>query len=225
LDEVCPQAPSVPGFTFPAADGSLLYGAILGKGAIGVVMANDVPHPLCEEIPESAFLAAHGFRVLVFDYRGHGESEPGSDPGRLDLDVAGATAELRRQGADRVVVMGFYAGGAVALVASTRIQPAVAGLVAVSAAPQRGQFVNGPYTAPGALAVAPRLRAPVLFLAVRTDRFVPVSEDRRLYRLTGSADKRLVVFPYGGGGLDLFGLSSFADRANEMILRFVRDHA
>ena len=225
LDDVCPGAPPASGFIFPAADGTSLYGVVMGRGPVGIVMANDVPHPLCEEIAESAFLARHGFRVLVFDYRGHGESDAGSDPGRLDLDVAGAAAELRRLGSDRVVLVGFYAGGAVALVASTRIEPAVAGVVAVSAAARRGQFVNGPYTAPGAFDVAPRARVPVLFLAVRTDRYVPLSEVRRLYRLTGSAHKRLVVFPYGGGGLDLFGLSSFGDRANDLILRFVRAQA
>ncbi len=121
--------------------------------------------------------------------------------------------------------MGFYAGGAVALVASTEIEPPVSGVVAVSAAARRGQFVNGPSTAPGALDVAPRLHVPVLLLSVRTDRFVPLAEDRGLYRLAGSADKRLVVFPYGGGGLDLFDLSPFADRANRAVLRFVRTHA
>jgi pimeloyl-ACP methyl ester carboxylesterase len=221
---VCPQAPSVPGLVFPATDGTHLFGAVLGHGPVGVVMANDVPHSLCEEIPESVFLSHHGFRVLVFDYRGHGESEAGPDRGRLDLDVEGAAAELRRLGANRVVVLGFYAGGAVALVASLRIDPPVSAVVAVSPAGRRGQFVNGPYTAPGALAIAPRVHSPALFLLVRTDRFVPLSEGRRLYALTGSDDKRLAVFPYGGGGLVLFDLSTFADRANAAVVGFIRAH-
>jgi len=196
----------------------------MGRGPVGIVMANDVPHPLCEEVSEAQFLAHRGYRVLVFDYRGHGESEAGADRGRLDLDVVAAAGELRRLGSDSVFLMGFYAGGAVALVASTEIDPALSGVVAVSAAARHGQYVNGPYTAPGALDAAGRLRAPVLCLAVRTDGFVPLPEDRRLYRLTGSQDKRLVVFPYGGGGLDLFDLSPFADRANRLILEFVRSH-
>lgn len=57
-------------------------------------MANDVPHPLCEEVLVARSLAQRALRVMVFDYRGHGESEAGPHPSRLDLDVAAAATEL-----------------------------------------------------------------------------------------------------------------------------------
>jgi hypothetical protein len=34
-------------------------------------------------------MRAHGFRVLVFDYRDHADSDTSDDPVRLDRDVAG----------------------------------------------------------------------------------------------------------------------------------------
>ena len=116
-------------------------------------MANDVPHPLCEEVPIANSLADRGLRVMVFDYRGHGESDPGRHPGRLDLDIRAAVAELQRAGARRVVVMGAYAGGALALAASGEGGSEIAGVAGVSTAPRRGEYVNGPYSGPGALEV------------------------------------------------------------------------
>jgi pimeloyl-ACP methyl ester carboxylesterase len=88
-----------------------LYAAVFGSGTNGVVMANDVPHPICDEIPEAQLLAEKGFRVIVFDYRDRGQSgSGGSHPGRLDLDVVAAAKELRHLGAGCVVLAGSYGG-------------------------------------------------------------------------------------------------------------------
>jgi hypothetical protein len=225
LEDVCgSEGSGAQTFLFHTSDGEQLFGAILGSGSTGVVMANDEPHPLCEELREARFLARHGVRVLLFDCRGHGESDPpAGDAGRLDLDVAGAVGALRETGARRIFVLGAYAGGSLALVASTEVRPAVSGVIAVSAAPRRGEWVNGPYTGPGAFAIASRVRVPVLLLAVRTDRFVPLREDRRLLGRLHAESKRLLVFPSGLGGWDLFDLNTFSDRANRSVLEFL-DH-
>lgn len=65
---------------FRAADGTRLYGALLGSGRVGIVVANDVPHSLCETLTPAQFLAAHGYRVLVFDYRDRGVSDASDAP-------------------------------------------------------------------------------------------------------------------------------------------------
>jgi pimeloyl-ACP methyl ester carboxylesterase len=211
-------------FFFRASDGTRLYGAVLGQGGVGLVVANDVPHPLCEEVPIARALARRGLRVMVFDYRGRGESEPGRHPTRLDLDVVAAAKEIARRGARTVVVLGAYAGASLALVAAGA-PSVVDGVVGVSAAPRRGQYMGGPYSGPGALDVAKRLRIPVLLMAVRTDEFVPVRQDRQLLHSIGSRDKRLVVFPYGRGGWDLFNLSPFGNRPTRLIQRFAAEVA
>jgi pimeloyl-ACP methyl ester carboxylesterase len=206
---------------FRASDGARLYGAVFGRGPVGVVVANDVPHPLCEEVQAVRPLADRGLRVLVFDYRDREESGRASAPGRLDLDVSAGVAELRRSGARKVVLLGAYAGGALSIVAAARLGGSVAGVVGISTAPRKGEFVNGPYSGPGALDVAPRLRVPVLLVAASGDRFVPLKRQRELLRLLGSPGKQLVVLPYGLGGWDILNLSSLADRTIDMIVRFV----
>jgi pimeloyl-ACP methyl ester carboxylesterase len=160
--------------------------------------------------------------VLVFDYRGRGDSEAASaDAGRLDLDVEGAVDELVRRDARRVFLFGTYAGGAISVVAATSTPERIAGVIAVSPAAGKGQYVDGPYSASGAFEVAGRLRVPVLYITVRTDEYVPIGEARRLYRLTGSPVKRLEVIPAGGGGWTLFNVSPYAPRANRAVLEFL----
>jgi hypothetical protein len=131
--------------TFPAGDGTELYGAILGSGSVGVVLANDVPHPFCEDIPPAIFLARRGYRVIAFDYRDHENSARSAAPGRLDLDVVGAAAELRKAGSDRILLFGSYAGVAASILAAEEITPPVEGLVGFSPAARRGEYVNGPF--------------------------------------------------------------------------------
>ena len=116
IDELCPGDAGSEPFqvvNVTTSDGVSLYAATIGRGPVGLVMANDVPHPLCEELPEARLFAGHGFRVAVFDYRDRGESgSGGSKPGRLDLDVAAAADLLIRQGSPCVALAGSYGGAA-----------------------------------------------------------------------------------------------------------------
>jgi len=57
----------------------------------------------------------------MFDYRDREESGRASAPGRLDLDVSAAAAELRRSGVRKVMLLGAYAGGALSVVAAARL--------------------------------------------------------------------------------------------------------
>jgi hypothetical protein len=218
----CDGAAGARAIWFPAADGTRLYGAILGSGPVGIAVANDVPHPLCESLTPARFLAARGYRVLAFDYRDRGLSDASDAPGRLDQDVAGAVAELRSHGAEQVILLGSYAGVAAAVVAASEIHPPVDGVIGISPAPVRGQWVEGPFGPIGAFQAAPRLRVPALFLTVRTDPYVSLREVRRLYRLTASPSKVLVVIPAGSGGFSTIDLNSHAGRVRSAILMFVR---
>lgn len=218
----CEGAANARAIWFQAADGTRLYGAIIGSGRVGVVVANDVPHPLCETLTVARLLGGHGNRVLVFDYRDRGNSDASDAPGRLDQDVAGAVDELRSRGVARVILLGSYAGVAAAVVAATEIDPPVDGVIGISPAAVRGQWVEGPFGPIGAFQAAPRLRVPALFITVRSDRYVSLGEVRRLYRLTASPDKDLVVIPSGSGGFDSIDFSSYEGRVRDAILSFVR---
>jgi hypothetical protein len=206
---------------FTAEDGTRLYGAILGSGRVGVVVANDVPHSICEALTPARLLAAQGYRVLLFDYRDRGLSDASDHPARLDLDVAGAVRKLRWIGANRVFVMGSYAGVAAGLVAAIEIRPPVDGLIGISPAPIRGQWVEGPFGPIGAYEAGPRLRIPILYITVRTDSYVPFRSVRRLYRLTASPDKDLLVIPSGSTGFNTIDFNSYSGRVRKAILSFL----
>lgn len=212
IDELCPGDAGSEPFqvvNVTTSDGVSLYAATIGRGPVGLVMANDVPHPLCEELPEARLFAGHGFRVAVFDYRDRGESgSGGSKPGRLDLDVAAAADLLIRQGSPCVALAGSYGGAAAAIVAAISMRQPPVGLVGFDPAAVRGQYIEGPFGPVGALAAAPKLRIPVLYVTLQNDRYVPLGEVRRLLQATGSATKDLVVVPNGLNGWGLLDGSS-----------------
>jgi fermentation-respiration switch protein FrsA (DUF1100 family) len=199
---------------FSAGDGTRLYGAVVGSGTTGVVLANDVPHDFCQEIPPAIFLSQHGYRALAFDYRGHGDSATAdSAPGRLDQDVAGAAAELRRLGSTRIALFGSYAGSAACIVAADGMNPAADALVALSPALKRGEYVEGPFEPEGALQDAPKLRLPVLYVTAKDDRFIPYEEAQHAYRVTGSKDKSLLAVEQGPPGWYLLQYNEKVQRA------------
>ena len=112
-------------FQFPTGDGSTLVGLTLGRGRTGLVLGHQLGSDLCEWLPPARAFAKRGYRVLVFDFAGFGDSRPGPDS-RVDTDVIAATAELRRRGAERVVLVGSSMGSTAALAAATRIRTGMA---------------------------------------------------------------------------------------------------
>ncbi len=229
VEQLCPGIQGDERFrtvTVMTSDDVSLYAATVGRGPVGLVMANDVPHPLCEELSEALLFAEHGFRVAVFDYRDRGESgSGGSNPGRLDLDVAAAADLLIREGSRCVALAGSYSGAAAAIVAATSMRPPPVALVGLDPAAQRGQYIEGPFDPVGALAAASDLRIPVLYVTLRTDQFVPLQEVRRLLRATGSAVKDLVLVPFGLNSWAMLDSSPSSPRIQRAVFSFLDDHA
>jgi hypothetical protein len=56
--------------TFPTEDGGLIYAELYGKGARGVVLAHGGRFTKESWRDQAQALAAHGFHVLAFDFRG-----------------------------------------------------------------------------------------------------------------------------------------------------------
>jgi pimeloyl-ACP methyl ester carboxylesterase len=200
----CAAGPDV---SFRAADGTKLVGHRFGSGSTAVVLGHQSQGTLCEWAPYARRLAARGYFVFAFDFRGHGRSQArtGAAANRLALDVAAAVRNVRAFGKRKVFVVGASMGGIATLVAGASVQPPVAGVVAVSA-PARFLGLD-------AVVSAPRLRAPVLYLAAAGDDNAgyDFSEDAQaMYARTASRDKRVAILPGNLHGVALVGGSARA---------------
>jgi pimeloyl-ACP methyl ester carboxylesterase len=201
-------------FRFTTGDGATLVGLVLGRGRTGLVLGHSLGSDLCEWLPQARAFAQRGYRVLVFDFAGFGDSQPGPD-GRVDSDVVAAAAQLRRRGVDRVVLVGSSMGGTAVLSAATRIRPPVAAVVSLSGASGFGGV--------DATAAMARLKVPVLFVVGADDQ--PFREQARLmHRAARARDKRLLVVGGGGHGTSMVEFGEDAPRLLATLRRFIADH-
>jgi uncharacterized protein len=150
--------------------------------------------------------------AIVFDQRGHGESEGAMD-GRVIDDVADMAALLRSRisGPAAVALRGSSMGGYLALVSAAAANAAA--VVAICPASDEGLrrgLSSGRFTfdadrpaldrllADHAVAAAAReLEAPVLLLHAEGDEQVPVEHSRELATVLRSPRSRLITLPGG----------------------------
>jgi len=209
---------------FSASDGAQLVGAHAGKGRVGVLMANMDNGRMCDWVANeretiNAIVAA-GAQVLLFDYRGTGFSakHPGTASTARDRDVIGGAAELRRLGARRIVLVGASSGGIATLVAATKLKPAPAGVVELSASGDAAGTTSRGLDAKAAVAT---LRVPLLFIVAKDDPYAFAST-KTLFRAARSTDKALLVVP--GSSHGFFDYDASAGKVRNRILAFVRSH-
>lgn len=201
---------------FRATDGARLVGVLLGPrtARAGVVLSHEGQGGMCNWLAYGRRLARLGYRVLVYDARGHVSSpRPRSRLTRHELDVAGAVRELRRRGTTRVVLAGGSLGAMSSLVAATTITPPVAGVISVS--PGLTFVTLEP------LGAVHALRVPVLYIVAEGDDVFP-DFARQLFAATGSEDKRLVVVGGAGHGYELVQGVARAD-VRELFESFLRE--
>ncbi len=198
-DDCTPRSGDV---RFRAADGRHLVGHLFGKGPKGIVLAHQSPGSLCQWLAFAKREARRGYRVLVFDFRNYGQSQHGNTLSRgFGRDVAAGAKLIRARGARKVFLVGASFGGSAVIVAGADARPQVDGVVSVSGA---ADLV-------GAIDAAPRLQAPVLFLAGRFDTGF-AADAQRLYSAAASDDKALAILQRGEHGTDLVASSRAARR-------------
>lgn len=205
-------------FWLHAADGVRLYAVEQGSGGVGIVLAHESPADLCGWLPYLATLTKHD-RVLAFDFRGFGDSQrPTSTRDFLAYgrDLRAAVARLHAEGARKVFLMGASFGGAAALTYAPGLQ--LSGVVSFSGETHiPGTGLNG-------LAAVPRLRAPLLIVGSRHDRYLSVADAQLLVRRAGSRDKRVELYPGGFHGWDLVEDAPYAAKARAYVLGWLRSH-
>ena len=229
VTEVC-GPPNAPGrlTTIRASDGVRLAAIEAGSGERGVILIPELGATgKCGWWDYAAYLAARGFRVVLFDHRCTGESScppTGTAPTGLTSDIQGAVIRLRQRGATAIALLGASQGGAEALITATLPQRGVTGVAALSADELSTSLAADPYPAT-ALAATARLRLPVLFAVAEGDPYVSVQQTRQLYKEAGSPRKQLVILgPDQGHGWDLVTAQPDGSRPvfGRMLLAFLR---
>ena len=171
-------------------------------------------------------LAAHGFNVLAYDYRGYGKSQGRPTEPGVTLDAEAAFDSERERGVspNRIVCFGESLGGAVSIRLATR-RPCAA-VAVVSTFTSLRDVARSHYGPLASLAgnrfdsVSLVARLDVPFLAVHGDRdaIVPFPLGERLF--AAAREPKRFVRVAGAGHNDIFQHAVVI----EEISRFVRDH-
>ncbi|MEC3919824.1 alpha/beta hydrolase [Nocardia sp. CDC160] len=169
--------------------------------------------------PMLAMLAAVGFDVLVFDYRGYGRSTGRTSEQGTYRDVRAAREALLAQpGVDpgRVVYLGKSLGGGVMLELANAFPPAALLLMSTFTGLRDAAVAVYPFlpkafvpNAYPSLRRIRKLRCPVLIMHGDLDELLPVRMGRELFA-AAPEPKELVIYP-GGMHNDLIGFPGWAD--------------
>jgi uncharacterized protein len=151
--------------SFTTADGVTLDGHLFGNGQAGVILSHMYPADQSSWYPTAERLAAEGYLVLTYDFRGYGKSSGTKQIDKLDKDTFAAVTELRRQGAAEVVLVGASMGGTASLIAGDQAQLLssirLAGIATLSAPVE--------FMGLSAKDAVPRIVVPLLFIAAEKD--------------------------------------------------------
>lgn len=177
---------------FTDAKGINIGGLMLGTGSVGVVLAHQSGGISCQFLSYGKELAAAGYKVLAFDFGSSGVSDELGDDTR-DANVVAAAGYLLGHGATSIVLIGASMGANASLVAATKIIPQVAGVISISA-PASFEGLD-------ALSSAPKLKAPVLYIAGKDDGTF-ASDAQAMYNATTINSKKLLIADSIDHGVD-----------------------
>jgi len=208
---------------FDNGEGSRLHGwwmPAVGAARATVVQVHGNAANVSNHAVLVAWLPAHGFNVLSFDYRGFGRSEGSPTLNGVVADTHAALAEARRRGGGTpLVVLGQSLGGATAVRALAEdgandvklliLDSAFSSYrgIARDAASRSFLSLIAPLAVAGLpplesdpLAAMARVRTPVLLMHGERDTVIPIAHSERLHAAAVSP-ARFIRIP-GGQHLD-----------------------
>jgi pimeloyl-ACP methyl ester carboxylesterase len=209
--------------TFRTEDGILLSGHTFGSGTAGVVLSHMYPADQESWYPTAKKLAAEGYLVLCYDFRGYGYSEGNKQIEYIDRDVFAAVEKIAAAGATHVVLIGASMGGTASLMTAERL---FAGQLSSAQARTLHITVAGVATLSAPVSFkglsaknsVKKLYCPLLFVAAKEDE--GASEALELERLSGNTGQ-LKIFSGSDHGTALLE-GSHADEVYELLLDFLR---
>lgn len=169
------------------ADGKLLEGALVGEGAVGVVLSNQNDNDPCPWLPFARTLRDDGYRVLLYRY--------GSGGARPSDDLAAAVATFTEQGAQRIVLVGASIGASATVVVASGNPSGVVAAVPLSAV----SVVDGR----SITRFAEQLTLPTLFVTADHDGSGSSQAVPLIHQLAPAAQKQLLVVPGTAHGWEL----------------------
>ena len=166
---------------FESEDGTRLLARVWGKGKVGVVLAHGFSELTGQDdwLPFPGILAADGYHVLTFNFRGFCSTD-GCSGRRLELgnnwmDAVAAKDFLERRGAKRIFLIGGSMGGIAVFRAAEASPDNLAGIVSISTPQFPSQYYPGePPENDTTEARLQAIDAPKLFIA--SDRDVQLVE-------------------------------------------------
>jgi pimeloyl-ACP methyl ester carboxylesterase len=195
--------------------GHTLAAVDLGSGPAGVVLAHQSDANMCQWLPYATTLAGRGYRVVVFDFAGFGDSSPAKPKTYLD-DIRTVVDYLRAQGTQQVVLVGASMGATMSVVATAAITPPLAGLVALSP-PTTFDGIN-------AERAAPSLHTPALYVAGSDDGDYSVYA-RQINQATPTQYRNLLLVDAPQHGVELVGATSSAgEKVRAALEKFLSDN-
>jgi pimeloyl-ACP methyl ester carboxylesterase len=213
---VVPTPPTVSSHLvyFMTGDHMKLAGLLYGQGKTMVIcshMLNTTKDIWSKSgIPQR--LAALGYAVLAYDFRGNGDSQGLSDPSTLDVDLRAAVTFARQQGATKIVLLGASMGGTASLKVAT--EETVTAVISLSG-PQYFE-VNVSDTDVKSITI------PKLFLASQDDNQF-VTDAQHMYAVA-NPPKEIHIYPGGAHGTYIFGGPN-GDNPAQRVLRFIGQYA
>lgn len=209
--------------TFRSEDGTLLSGHTFGSGRAGVVLSHMYPADQKSWYPTAKKLAAKGYLVLTYDFRGYGYSQGNKQIDYIDRDVFAAVEKIAAAGATHVVLIGASMGGTASLMAAERLfagqlSPAQARAVNITVAGVATLSAPVSFKGLSAKNSVERLYCPLLFIAAKEDEGARGALE--LQRLSGNTGQMKIFSGSEHGTALLEG--SQADEVYDLLLEFLR---
>jgi len=176
---------------FTTQDHVRLAGLLDGHGGMTAIVCSHMwPSSKADWFAAAPWLAARGFLVLAYDFRGLGDSQGQADFFELDKDLIAAIAFVQSLGAEKVVLLGASGGGAITLKVAAKVR--VAAVITLSA----DYFAAAP-TQQEVLAIT----APKLFVSSQNDAYI---HDTIQIFTWAKQPKELYLYPGSAHGTNLF---------------------